>query len=319
MIEVLQALLDEPDSEGYAIGLMVITTRATGASPIFSPLSLIADNYDCLLCDIWGVIHNGVAAFDQAVDALCRYRAMGRHVILITNAPRSSKDIYPQLAHLGVPRTAFDTIITSGDITARLIAKSPELPIFHFGPARDHTILEDIPNPIVGMSDAKMCLLTGPLDDTITAVDVYDSDLVQMRDNAVEMICANPDLVVRSGNRLVICAGSIAQRYLQLGGKVTFAGKPEAEIYDKAMEMAAFLAGRDIPKRRILAIGDGLPTDIKGAAMNGFDAYFIAGGIHAKELANMLSARSVAKAIELIEGQFPSIRLVGLSDRLRWI
>ena len=135
-----------------------------------APLSELIDRYDGLLCDIWGVLHNGDAAFSDAVDALCRARAFGRFVILITNAPRLSKDIYPQLARFGVPRDAFDTVITSGDVTAQLIAKQPDVPLFHFGPKRDKSILESLTNPIVDHRDAKLCLLTGPLDDTIETI-----------------------------------------------------------------------------------------------------------------------------------------------------
>ncbi|WP_299412393.1 TIGR01459 family HAD-type hydrolase [uncultured Sulfitobacter sp.] len=279
-----------------------------------APLSELLDRYDGLLCDIWGVLHNGDAAFSDAVDALCRARASGRVVILITNAPRLSKDIYPQLARLGVPRESFDSIITSGDVTAQLIAKQPDAPLFHFGPERDSSILEGLTNPIVDHSDAKLCLLTGPLDDMIETTDIYHDLLEQMHENAVEMICANPDLVVRSGNRMVICAGSIAQRYGHLGGKVSFAGKPEQAIYEEALRRAASLTGRDIPKSRLLAIGDGLATDIKGAADNGLDAYFIVSGIHASEFDEL----NAQEAVNRIKTKFLGLNLVGVSDRLSW-
>ncbi len=291
----------------------------TNGSTKLTALSELADHYDGLLCDIWGVIHNGLAAFDDAVDALCRYRAQGGFVILITNAPRSSREIYPQLERFGVPREAFDSVVTSGDVTAILMAEKPDARLFHFGPARDHSILEGLTNPIVGVSDAELCLLTGPLHDTIETVNIYHSLLIEMRDNAVQMICANPDLVVRSGNRVVICAGSIAQRYANLGGAVVFAGKPEAGIYDEALKRVAKLAGRDIAKNQLLAVGDGLPTDIKGAAQNGFDAYFIAGGIHAKEFGDMKTAASVTKTANKIKGQYLDITLVGICDHLRWV
>ncbi|WP_422344506.1 TIGR01459 family HAD-type hydrolase [Parasphingorhabdus sp.] len=284
-----------------------------------TPLSQLADHYDGLLCDIWGVVHNGIAAFDNAVDALCRYRANGGIVILMTNAPRSCKEIYPQLERFGVHREAFDSIVTSGDMTTILLAENPDAPLFHFGPARDHSILEDLKNPIVGITDAALCLLTGPLDDRIEAVDIYHGLLIEMRENAVEMICANPDLVVQSGGRTVICAGSIAQQYAKLGGKVVFAGKPEALIYDEVQKRAASIAGRNIAKSRLLAVGDGLPTDIKGAAQNGFDAYFITGGIHANDLGDMNIQSNVTKAMNKIKSQFPDINLVGIADQLRWI
>lgn len=298
---------------------MVITTRLTNASLKLAPLSEFTDNYDGLLCDIWGVLHNGIAAFDDAVDALCRYRADGGVVILITNAPRSNREIYQQLERFGVPREAFDSVVTSGDIASILMAEKPAAPLFHFGPARDHSILDGLTNTIVGIKDAELCLLTGPLDDTIETVEIYQSFLIEMRNNAVEMICANPDLVVHSGGRTVICAGSIAQQYAKLGGTVVFAGKPEALIYEEALKKMARIAGRNIPTRRLLALGDGLLTDIKGAAINGLDAYFITGGIHAKELGDMNIQTNVTKAVNKIESLFVDINLVGISDQLRWV
>lgn len=283
-----------------------------------TPLRELATRYDALLCDIWGVLHNGDAAFADAVDALRRFRAGGGLVMLITNAPRSSQDIYPQLARLGVPRDAFDGIVTSGDVTACLIAKSPDSPLFHFGPARDRSILEDVTNPLVDLARAELCLLTGPLDDAIQSVDVYQPMLIQMRDNAVRMICANPDLVVRSGDRMVICAGSIAQRYTQLGGVVVYAGKPEAPIYKEALAKLTALAGRDIPKRKILAIGDGLPTDIKGAAKNGFDACFITGGIHRDDFGAIRDTDSAPETTARRERLQVPYDLAAMCDRLRW-
>tara|TARA_R110002049_G_scaffold309008_2_gene515721 strand:- start:887 stop:1783 length:897 start_codon:yes stop_codon:yes gene_type:complete len=284
-----------------------------------TPLSNLVDRYDGLLCDIWGVLHNGVAAFDCAVDALRKARARGLFVILVTNAPRLSKDIHPQLARFGVPRDAFDTLITSGDVIKTLIAGQPNSALFHFGATRDHSVLDGLPDPIVGMQDARLCLLTGPYDDTIDTAEIYHADLVKMRDNAVMMICANPDLVVRSGPRMVICAGSIAKLYSQLGGKVIFAGKPEREIYTEALSRAKAIAGRDIPKNRLLAVGDGLLTDIKGAADNGFDAYFIAGGIHAIEYDELRTEDDAKRAVNTIKSQYSKLNLAGVCNRLRWI
>ena len=171
------------------------------------PLRDLATCYDGLFCDIWGVLHNGVAAFPDAVDALCRYREQGGKVILITNAPRCNQIIYSQLDRLGVPREAFDAVVTSGDVTKLLLHEQPETPLFHFGPARDRSILEGLANPIVDCADGKLCLLTGPLDDGIESAEIYEALLTEMRDRGVEVICANPDLVVKSGTRMVICAG----------------------------------------------------------------------------------------------------------------
>ncbi len=283
------------------------------------PLSDLAPHYDGLLCDIWGVLHNGVAAFPDAVDALCKYRAQGGIVILITNAPRSNHIIYPQLDRLGVPRESFDAVVTSGDVTKSLLQERPDTPLFHFGPARDQSILDGLKHPMTGSQDAKLCLLTGPLDDGIESEEIYKPLLLEMRDNAVDMICANPDLIVKSGNRTVICAGSIAQLYARLGGEVTYAGKPEAPIYDAAMTQMTIAAGRRVTKNRILVVGDSLQTDIKGAAKNGFDAYFVAGGIHTIDMGDMKIPEKLARAYSLIRHQFTNVKLAGICDHLRWI
>jgi HAD superfamily hydrolase (TIGR01459 family) len=282
------------------------------------PLSGLAPHYDGLLCDIWGVLHNGVTAFPNAVDALCKYRARGGIVILITNAPRSDQVIYPQLAQLGVPREAFDAVVTSGDVAKSLLQERPNTPLYHFGPERDQSILEGLTHPLVGSQAAKLCLLTGPLDDGIESAEIYEPLLLEMRCQAVEMICANPDLVVKSGSRMVICAGSIAQLYAKLGGQVTYAGKPEAPIYDAAMMQMTIAAGRTVSKKRILVVGDGLSTDIKGAAQNGFAAYFVAGGIHAIDMGDMKIPATLARAYGLIRHQFTDLKLAGICDHLRW-
>ena len=282
------------------------------------PLSDLAPHYDGLLCDIWGVLHNGITAFPNAVDALCKYRARGGIVILITNAPRSNQLIYPQLAQLGVPREAFDAVVTSGDVAKSLLKERNNTPLYHFGPERDQSILEGLTHPLVGSQDAKLCLLTGPLDDGIESAEIYEPLLLEMRCQAVEMICANPDLVVKSGNRMVICAGSIAQLYAKLGGKVTYAGKPEAPIYQAAITQMTIAAGRTLSKNRILVVGDGLPTDIKGAAQNGFAAYFVAGGIHAIDMGDMNIPATLARAYGLIRHQFTDLKLAGICDHLRW-
>ncbi len=285
---------------------------------VLTPASELAEHYDGWLCDVWGVVHNGVAAFDDAVEALCRYRAGGGYVVLITNAPRPSRAVYPQLERLGVPREAFDSIVTSGDVAQALVRKRPTAPLFHLGPPRDHMMLDGLSNPIVDSSEAEICLLTGPLSDASDTVEDYDSRLSVLLEQGVEMLCANPDLVVRSGDRLVICAGSIARRYSQMGGRVTFAGKPQAPIYEAAMTRVSELAGRNVAKNSLLAVGDGLPTDIKGAALNGFDVYFITGGIHAAELGDLGGSDGVARVAAGVENQYSGIRLAGICDQLRW-
>ncbi len=282
------------------------------------PACELADAYAGWLCDVWGVLHNGVAAFPAAVDALCRYRAGGGRVILITNAPRQSSEVLPQLAQLGVPDDAFDMTVTSGDVTRKLVEARPDAPLYHLGPARDHAMLRGLKNPMVGLEEAEVCLLTGAVNDETETAEDYDGQLATMLANNVPVICANPDLVVRRGDRLVICAGAIAQRYDEMGGEVVIAGKPRAPIYEAAMAEMSRILGRPVEKSELLAVGDGLPTDVRGGADNGFDVYFLTAGIHEKELGSMSGPDGPAEAAQKVEEQFPGISLAGICDELRW-
>ncbi len=283
-----------------------------------TPACELADKYAGWLCDVWGVLHNGEAAFPPAVDALCRYRAGGGHVVLITNAPRQSSEVLPYLAELGVPDEAFDLTVTSGDVTRKLVEARPEAPLYHLGPARDYPMLEGLKNPMVGLEEAEICLLTGAVDDENETAEDYDDQLQAMLANTVTLICANPDLVVRRGARLVICAGAIAQRYEEMGGEVVIAGKPKAPIYEAACAEMERLAGRQMAKDELLAVGDGLPTDVRGGVENGFDVYFLTAGIHEKELGTVSGPDGPAKVAQKVHEQFPHIRLAGICDELRW-
>ncbi len=278
----------------------------------------MSGRHDVWLCDVWGVIHNGVAAFPSAVDALQRYRASGGTVILITNAPRPSPPVRVQLAGLGVPDDAFDDVVTSGDVTRELIQSQPDANLFHLGPPRDMPLLNGLSNPMVDEEGAEICLLTGALDDEAETEDDYNEQLGRMLARGIRMYCANPDLVVQRGDRLVICAGSIAKRYEEMGGEVVIAGKPRAPIYDAAMAKANALRGEELPRERFLGVGDGLPTDIKGAADQDLDVYFITGGIHGAELGDLQAPGGVDAVAAKVRGMFPQIRLAGICDELRW-
>ncbi len=283
-----------------------------------TPASELAETYSGWLCDVWGVVHNGVAAFPDAIDALCRYRANGGRVILITNAPRQSSEVLPQLAQLGVPDEAFDLTVTSGDVTRKLVEARPDAPLYHLGPARDNAMLHGLKNPLVGLEEAEVCLLTGAVNDETETAEDYDGALSVMLKNKVPVICANPDLVVRRGDRLVICAGAIAQRYDEMGGEVVIAGKPRAPIYEAAMLELNRICGRQMDKHEVLAVGDGLPTDVRGGAENGFDVYFLTAGIHEAELGALAEPDGAAKVAQKVEEQFPGIKLAGICDELRW-
>jgi HAD superfamily hydrolase (TIGR01459 family) len=244
----------------------------------------IASKYDAVLCDVWGVVHNGRAPYASAVAALQRLRAMGKHVILFTNVPKPRWSIPPQLDRLGVPRHAWDVIVTSGDaIRAELAARAPG-PIFKIGPGDyDKPLWEGLGLVEAPFADARFIGISGLNRDDETPAD-YVSLLREAKARDLELLCANPDIVVQFGDRMIWCAGAVARDYEAMGGRVVMAGKPFAPIYELAYRELAALAQRPIEKPRILAIGDGLPTDIAGAQAQGLDCVFIASGMHGEAL-----------------------------------
>ena len=252
-----------------------------------SPASLAAlrDRYDAVLCDIWGVLHNGRGAFPAAVAALRGFRATGGLVILVSNVPKPRDPIPGQLERLGCPRDAWDAIVTSGDaIRAELIARAPG-PMLKIGPADDEILWTGLGlNRARGVADAAFVAISGLNDPLTEGVSDYADLLAAARARDLEMLCANPDLVVRMGDRLIVCAGAVAAEYANIGGRVVMAGKPHAPIYRLALAEIDALAGRVVDKARILAIGDGIGTDIAGANAEKIDALFIASGVHGEVL-----------------------------------
>jgi HAD superfamily hydrolase (TIGR01459 family) len=249
-------------------------------------LSEISGRYDLILCDIWGVLHNGVASFAQASDALVSFRRRGGAVVLISNAPRPSPPIERQVLKLGVSPDAFDAVVTSGDVTIGLMEQQAGDQVLHIGPERDLTLLDAVADAggarptLVSLEDAQYALCTGLRNDEAETLDDYEPELQAMSIRGMEMICANPDIVIHRGDTLIHCAGALARRYEELGGSVVYAGKPYAPIYDRALRLAEQIRGAPIEKPRVLAIGDGMRTDVTGAARAGLDVLFVTGGIH---------------------------------------
>jgi HAD superfamily hydrolase (TIGR01450 family) len=244
----------------------------------------IAGRYDVVLCDVWGVLHNGVQAFASACEALAEARAAGLTVVLITNSPRPSPSVKVQIRGLGVPDEAYDRIVTSGDVTRTLIAAA-EKKIFFIGAERDLPLLEGLGTEIVSSEDAKTVVCAGFYDDETETPEHYRATLTGLAKRKIPFICANPDLVVERGHRLIPCAGAIAKLYEELGGEARIAGKPYIAIYRAALtEAKAVRGGLDLT--RVIAIGDGMPTDVKGAQDAGFDLLYISAGIHAQEYMN---------------------------------
>ena len=246
-------------------------------------LAELAPHYDVLLCDVWGVIHNGRESFPAACAALTRFKAERGPVILISNAPRPHPPIVEQLDSLGVPRGAWSALVTSGDATRALLAERAPGPVWTIGPERDEILYEGLGLDRTGPQDAAFISVTGPYDDETEGPGDYRDRLADCAARGLELICANPDLVVQRGDRLIYCAGALAQLYEELGGRVVMAGKPFGAIYDQALREAG--ARLDIPlqRHRVLCIGDGLPTDIRGANDQDLDVLFVASGIHGAE------------------------------------
>jgi HAD superfamily hydrolase (TIGR01459 family) len=255
-------------------------------APQIARLGEISGHYDAILCDIWGVLHNGVASFDEATRSLASFRRRGAAVVLITNAPRPSAVIRRQLLKLGVFPDAFDAVVTSGDVTIQLIEERIDDPLLHVGPARDLSLFKAAEEAtgrrpaLVPLEEARYAVCTGLRDDHTETPEDYEDELGALADRSIPMICANPDILIRRGDSLVYCAGALARRYEDIGGAVAYAGKPYLPIYDRAMAEAERARGARIDRRRFLAIGDGMKTDIAGAAAAGIDALFITGGIH---------------------------------------
>jgi HAD superfamily hydrolase (TIGR01459 family) len=239
----------------------------------------LSDRYPVWLCDVWGVIHDGVANFPNALDALRRHRHNRGIVVLLTNAPRPREDVARQLAHLGVGTEFYDLIVSSGDVTRALLGRYSGGRIVHIGPDRDLGLVRGLAVDLSGLAEAEAVLCTGLFDDTTETPDDYASLLSRMRERDLEMICANPDKQVRRGDRLIYCAGAIAERYEAMGGQVAMAGKPFAPMYELSADGAARILGRELKKSQMLAIGDGPETDIAGAAAFGIDTVLIAHGV----------------------------------------
>lgn len=274
-------------------------------------LEELSRRYPVWFCDVWGVIHNGVRKFAAAEDALARHRRNGGHVILVTNAPRRGEMIARQFARLGITAAAFDHIVTSGEVTVDLVRRHAGQGIHYIGPQRDRGILDGIDVRLVPVAEAAAVLCTGLVDDERESPDDYRESLAAIRARDLGLICANPDRIVRRGERLVYCAGALAEVYAQMGGAVQMAGKPYAPIYALAMAVAARLAGRTVEKSQVLAIGDGPETDIRGAADNGFDVLLIGGGVSDQ-------AQPMAELKAEVQAACPHASIVATQKELHW-
>ena len=247
---------------------------------LISGLSEIADHHDALICDVWGVIHDGQAHHPEAADALFKFKEKHGPVVLLTNAPRVPEEVAAQCRSYGLPDGCYDAIVSSGGAARDELARrsaSRTLPLYYIGPDRDLTMVQGLDIVRTDIGEAEVALAIGLVDDMTETPADYTARLEAMKARGLTMLCANPDLVVHRGEKLVYCAGSLAQAYEGMGGDVIYYGKPHLPVY------AAALAAAGHPKRP-LAVGDGLYTDIRGANAAKLDVLFIADGVHGEDI-----------------------------------
>ncbi len=264
-------------------------TLPPSAPRLIDGLRAIAAGHDALICDVWGVIHDGQKHHPAAAEALFRFKQERGPVVLLTNAPRVPAEVAAQCASYGLPDGCYDAIVSSGGAARDELARraaSGTLPLYYIGPDRDLTMIAGLDVRRTGLDEAAIALCIGLVDDMTETPADYDGRLQAMQARGLTMLCANPDLVVHRGTRLLYCAGSLAQAYEAMGGTVIYYGKPHRPIYDAALKAAAdaaAAAGRPAPQTP-LAVGDGLLTDIRGADRAGLEALFIADGVHGEDI-----------------------------------
>jgi HAD superfamily hydrolase (TIGR01459 family) len=288
--------------------------------PVIDGIREFSRSYAAIFCDVWGVLYNGAGHFPHAAEALHRYRVRGGYVALVTNASRPDAEVRRQLVDAGLPENCFDDLVSAGELTLREIIARGNAACFHLGPARDDGLFAAASARTgkavrrVDADEADYIVCTGLYDEISEKPEDYDPLLAPLAARGLEMLCANPDIVVANGDRLVYCAGALAERYLALGGRATMYGKPWPPIYDEALARARRARG-DLPPTGILAIGDGAFTDLAGAGRAGLDCLFVTGGVHASELLNeagtvdpdglaRLIARAGARPVALVREVF---------------
>lgn len=281
---------------------------------ILQSLADLTGRYDAVFCDLWGCLHNGKAAYPAAVSALQGFRTSGGKVVLLTNAPRPKSSVVAQLDGLGVPRDAWDLVVTSGDAAQMgMLSGAVGRRVHHIGAPKDEAFFTDFAEDLaayaatqppierVPLREAEGIVCTGLRDDLTETPDDYRAALLLGKTLDLPMLCANPDIVVDLGDRRLYCAGALAQAYEAMGGRALYFGKPHPPIYDLARRRLAEAGGPADPA--ILCIGDGISTDIQGGMGEGLDTLFITGGLEADRFGPDVEQPDPARLEDWLEGQ----------------
>ena len=284
---------------------------------IIETLADVSERYDALFCDLWGCVHDGVRVLPEAVAALRAYKARGGTVLLLTNAPRGRAEVAKQIAKMGMPEDAWDVIATSGDSArAAMFEGAVGSKVWFMGQPHDHGFFEPlqiIENPVeitrVPLPEAEGIVCTGPVDPMADPEELRP-DLLLAKTKGMKLLCANPDIVVDRGDVREWCAGAVAQLYTEMGGESLYFGKPHPPIYDLARRRLAQM-GRAVPDERILAIGDGIFTDVKGGVGEGIDTLFITGGLAREETGTVRQPEPGKLAAFTAEAQFDPTYAIG--------
>lgn len=257
---------------------------------ILDSFEQIAGRYDAAFVDLWGCLHNGYEPFVAAVACLEKFRDKGGKIILLTNSPRPRPSVIKQLDKIGVARDLYHDIAASGDASQFSLAMGDVgYNVYHLGPGRDSGFFENLPADIlkgreiarVPLDQATGIVCTGLFDDDTETPEDYRETFLYAKNKGLKLLCTNPDLIVDKGDTRIYCAGALAQLYEEMGGISLYFGKPWPAIYDLARRRLADIA--DVEDQRIICVGDGIRTDIRGAIAEDLDSLFITGGLAAAE------------------------------------
>ncbi len=281
-----------------------------------SNLRDVANDFDGFILDLWGLVHDGERPYPPSAETLRALKVAGKKTLLLSNAPRRAYALVEAMTKMGIGRELYGEVLSSGEATREALIKRDDpffaalgRKVYHLGPERDRSVFEDTGLTIVSdLADADFIVNTGPIS-LDEKVDDYLAVLEPAARRALPMVCANPDFVVIRAGRPIVCAGAIAARYTEMGGKVALRGKPDPSIYHLAVEQLGVA-----DKARVAVVGDALETDVKGARASGLASIWCTGGIHAAALGVSYGVAAdpvKAEALARHEGQMPTFMIPG--------